>query len=100
MDGIRAYWDGQKLLSRHGKEIEVPKEFVLGLPCDITLDGELWIGRSTFEKLISVLNSKSGDWSDIKYHVFDVPNSRKLHEERMEQIKQIHFPQKVQKFYK
>src|SRR4051812_5175371 len=83
MDGIRAYWDGSKLLSRHGKEIVVPEEFLHGLPSDVTLDGELWMGRGTFEKLISTLNSnQQGDWSNIKYCVFDLPHSKSIHEKR------------------
>src|SRR5256885_3518771 len=95
MDGVRAYWDGCRLLSRHGKEIEVPEEFLHGLPSDMTLDGELWMGRGTFEKLMSTLNSNQGDWSNIQYCVFDLPHSRSIHEKRMEQLNQIHFPQQV-----
>src|SRR5438552_1193998 len=85
MDGVRAYWDGKRLLSRWGKEFEVPKEFLYGLPCDITLDGELWMGRGTYEQLMSVLNVGEGDWSSIKYCVFDLPHSQRPHYERVKQ---------------
>src|SRR5689334_2941499 len=95
MDGIRAYWYGFRLLSRHGKEIEAPKEFLHGFPSNIALDGELWMGRGTYEKLISSLNSEEGDWRNIKYCIFDLPHSKSIHEKRMEQLNQIHFPQQV-----
>src|SRR4051812_15121202 len=89
MDGIRAYWDGQKLLSRQGKEIAAPREILLGLPKGIALDGELWMGRGTFEKLMTWFNSKQQDWSEIQYYVFDLPSSNRVYAERMEQLKQI-----------
>src|SRR5437879_1724067 len=95
MDGIRAYWNGQRLLSRHGKEINVPEEFLQGLPSNMALDGELWMGSGTLEKLMSILNSTEGDWSKIKYYVFDLPHSKGEHEGRMNQLKQLHFPQQV-----
>ena len=95
MDGIRAYWDGYRLLSRHGKEIEVPQEFLHGFPSNIALDGELWMGRGTFEQLLAALQAKDGDWSNIQYCVFDLPHSKSIHEKRMEELKQIHFPQQV-----
>src|SRR4051794_10572043 len=72
MDGVRAYWDGKQLLSRQGSPIEAPEEFLRGLPCDTALDGELWMGRQTFEQLMSILKSTQGDWGRIQYCVFDL----------------------------
>lgn len=95
MDGIRAYWDGQRLLSRYGKEFEIPKDFLHNLPCDVALDGELWMGRGKFEQLTSIIKSTEEDWSEIKYYVFDMPHSNATHEERMKQLQHIHLPQQV-----
>src|SRR5262245_58339892 len=43
LDGFRAYWDGQKFISRLGNLIHAPDWFMAGLP-DVPLDGELWLG--------------------------------------------------------
>ncbi len=96
MDGVRAYWDGKQLLSRQGNRIEAPEEFLHGLPCGVSLDGELWMGRGTFEKLMSMLQSNQADWQQIQYYVFDMPSSRSVsHTERMEQLRHLEFPQHV-----
>ena len=44
-DGVRGYWDGQRLRTRGGEPITPPAWFTAGWP-DTTLDGELWAGRS------------------------------------------------------
>ena len=40
-DGIRAWWSGNKLYSRNGKQINLPEFFQRRLP-PFALDGELW----------------------------------------------------------
>ncbi len=65
MDGIRAYWNGEKLISRHSKEISYPSWFIEGFPKEIKLDGELWMGRGKFEKIIAALHShEDNSWKD------------------------------------
>lgn len=88
MDGVRAYWDTQKLISRHGNIISSPEWFISGLSKDISLDGELWMGTGTTHgDLMKVLKSKNGDWSQVGYYVFDVPSSHnETYERRMEQM--------------
>lgn len=89
LDGVRAYWDGLKFLSRHGKLIETPKWFIEGMPV-IPLDGELWIGRETFEKLIALLNLKDknhSNWKEVLYYIFDLPSSSAPFEHRIQQLK-------------
>lgn len=71
LDGVRAIWTGTALLSRHGKRLNAPEWFTASLP-DIRLDGELWMGRGTFDKLRSKIQTKGGDWSGVEFHVFDV----------------------------
>lgn len=94
MDGIRAYWDGHKLLSRHGRELSPPEHFTRGLP-NTPLDGELWIGRNSFQKLMEEFSSKTSSWDNIHYHVFDLPTSEELYEQRMALLHQMSFPSHV-----
>lgn len=54
LDGVRAYWDGKRFLSRQGNEYMAPEWFVEGLP-DTPLDGELWIERKEFQRTVSVV---------------------------------------------
>ncbi|MDP3031565.1 MAG: DNA ligase, partial [Rhodocyclaceae bacterium] len=50
LDGVRAYWDGRQLRFRSGNVILAPAWFIAALPAH-SLDGELWLGRGTFERL-------------------------------------------------
>ena len=91
MDGMRGYWDSRQLLSRHGKVFEAPKWFTEDLP-KISLDGEIWMGRGTFEKLRNVLNSKDFEhngWKDIGYYVFDIPCSSEPYEQRLKRLEAL-----------
>lgn len=71
MDGCRAVWNGSKLLSRNGKDLKAPDSFTAGLPKGVRLDGELWMGRGTFDQLVSVIQKKGGDWAGVRFMVFD-----------------------------
>ena len=71
LDGIRAIWTGTALLTRNGKRLNAPKWFTDSMP-DIRLDGEIWMGRGTFDKLVSTIQRKASDWSGVEFHVFDV----------------------------
>ena len=44
LDGVRAYWDGKRLISRNGREFAVPKWFINDFP-PFEIDGELWRKR-------------------------------------------------------
>jgi DNA ligase-1 len=85
-DGLRAYWDGQKLWSRKGNLIHAPDYFLAELPREIVLDGELWIGHGKFEETMSIVRSETPDdrWKQIHYMVFDAPQAKGLFEQRME----------------
>ena len=43
LDGVRAFWDGETLVSRRGNPFVAPPWFVEGFPA-APLDGELWMG--------------------------------------------------------
>jgi DNA ligase-1 len=70
-DGVRAIWDGKNLLTRHGKRLNPPAWFVAELP-NVRLDGELWMGRGTFDALRSNIQTKGSNWDGVKFMVFDL----------------------------
>lgn len=75
LDGVRAYWDGKRLLSRSGKEFATPQWFVKDFP-SFEIDGELWTSRGDFENVISIVNKQTPhkDWKQISYQIFEVPH--------------------------
>jgi DNA ligase-1 len=85
LDGVRAYWDGKRFISRLGNEFHVPDWFAKGLP-ETPLDGELWVERKAFQKTVSIVRrqDKSDHWKQIRYVVFDAPAMTDLFEERLE----------------
>jgi DNA ligase-1 len=75
LDGVRAVWDGQVLRFRSGRVITAPSWFLSALP-QMALDGELWIGRGSFDRLSGVVRQSEPDdtaWREVKYLVFDAP---------------------------
>ncbi len=75
LDGVRAYWDGKRLLSRNGNVFFAPEWFTKNLPL-FELDGELWMGRDQFQETVSVVTRHQPDerWRNVSYQVFEVPN--------------------------
>lgn len=73
-DGVRGYWDGERLLTRGGTVIDAPAWFTAGWP-DTALDGELWIGYGEFARVSGIVRShNAGDeWRAVRYRVFDLP---------------------------
>jgi DNA ligase 1 len=74
LDGVRAYWDGQKILSRLGNVYHAPDWFLAGLPA-LPLDGELFLNRKSFQQTIAIVRrqDKSDHWKRIKFLIFDAP---------------------------
>jgi len=85
-DGVRAWWDGQKLWSRKGNLIHAPDYFLAEFPRDIALDGELWIGHGKFEETSGIVRSERPDerWKRVRYMVFDAPAAKGTFERRMQ----------------
>lgn len=75
LDGVRARWNGRQLISRGGTVLKAPEWFVSGFP-DITLDGELWMARQTYQQTVSIVRQQTphDDWIKIKLLVFDLPS--------------------------
>jgi DNA ligase-1 len=75
LDGVRALWDGHVLRFRSGRLIAAPDWFLAGLPA-VALDGELWMGRRSFDVLSGVVRKASAvdaEWHSVRYMVFDMP---------------------------
>lgn len=106
LDGFRCFWDGgvsrglpkgqvpwanldkderyqsqqyaTGLWSRYGNTIHAPDFWLNELP-KFPLDGELWMGRGTFQQLRSIAaklpeNRIDHQWEDIQFKVFDIPS--------------------------
>jgi DNA ligase-1 len=74
-DGVRGYWDGQRLWTRGGIRVAAPAWFTAPLPA-VPLDGELWAGRGRFELATSTVRSESPSdaaWREMRFMVFDLP---------------------------
>ena len=74
-DGVRGYWDGEKLLTRGGERINAPDWFTAGWP-NIPLDGELWAGHGQFGKAVSTVRQQvpnDAAWRAMRFMVFDLP---------------------------
>jgi DNA ligase len=87
LDGVRAFWDGTRFLSRQGNLFYAPDWFIVGLPT-IPLDGELWLGRKTFQRTVSIVRRQDGGeaWRDILFAIFDAPAVDGPFEERMQVV--------------
>jgi len=76
LDGVRAYWDGEKLISRNGKVFAAPSFFTNKFP-SYELDGELWSQCGEFSHIASIVNRKlpHDGWKELTYNIFEVPNA-------------------------
>ena len=84
LDGVRGYWDGKQLLSKNGNRLYPPEAFVRDWP-PFPVEGELWGGRSRFEKTVSIVKKQQphNGWLQLKFAIFDVPQSDGRFIERM-----------------
>lgn len=77
LDGVRAYWDGDQLISRSGRVLSPPQSFTQGFP-SFALDGEIWSRRGEFEHIASIVNTKENKagWDELTYNIFEVPHQK------------------------
>ena len=89
LDGVRAFWDGNMIMSRNGLEFCAPDWFKKSLPSDMTLDGELWAGRGQFQLAVSIARTVDDKrWKQLVFMVFDCPSQRSdAFETRMDALK-------------
>ena len=88
LDGVRAFWDGKRLISRSGKVFNAPDSFTRAFP-SFALDGELWTSRGDFEHIVSIVNTKDSNkrWNELTYNIFELPNQKGGLLERLDQVK-------------
>ncbi len=90
LDGIRGYWDGSTLYSRQGYAIVAPNWFTENLG-EIPLDGEIWLGRETFQVLSGLIARNDINdplWNSVTYQIFDLPAEKSVFKERVALMKQ------------
>ena len=90
-DGVRGYWDGQKLLTRGGQSISAPAWFTANWPAT-PMDGELWAGRGRFQQAVSTVRQQTPDdaaWRGIKFMVFDLPAEPGTFTERLSALNNV-----------
>lgn len=75
LDGVRALWDGKVLKFRSGRSVAAPAWFLAELPPQ-PLDGELWMGRRSFDPLSAAVRRAepvNAEWRLVSYRVFELP---------------------------
>ena len=91
LDGVRALWDGATLRFRSGRPIAAPAWFLAGLP-SVALDGELWAGRHSFDRVSGTVRKESpvdAEWRGLRYMVFDMPHDGRNFAARAPYITQV-----------
>ncbi len=91
LDGVRAHWDGRQLRFRSGNLIPAPHWFVAALPAQ-PLDGELWLGRGSFDRLSGIVRRETPDdaeWRQVRYMIFELPEAEGNFTERIEKMKTV-----------
>ncbi|VAW41208.1 DNA ligase (ATP) [hydrothermal vent metagenome] len=88
LDGVRGYWTGTALLSKHGIAFHPPKAFTRGLP-PFAIEGEIWGGRNSFEQTAATVKKQNPDpgWLRLKFAIFDVPKAKGGFLERIKKAK-------------
>ncbi|SNY52216.1 DNA ligase-1 [Arsukibacterium tuosuense] len=91
LDGVRAFWNGEQLISRGGNIIAAPEWFTAGFP-EQPLDGELWLGRNKFADTLSIVSKQqavASEWQHIRYYLFELPNAAGTFSERSRALQTI-----------
>lgn len=91
LDGVRASWDGKALQFRSGNPVPAPKWFLDALPIQ-PLDGELWLGRGSFDQLSAIVRRQSpvdAEWRRVRYMIFELPSAAGSFTDRVGQIKAV-----------
>lgn len=88
LDGVRAWWNGERMYARSGRAWNPPQWFLDRLPKDMHLDGELWAKRDAFDATSGICRRSDSDgWRTINFMAFDVTNLPLLYEERLQELK-------------
>lgn len=90
LDGVRCLWTGSQMYSRNANRYYPPAFFTKDFPGS-PLDGELWVGRSTFQKCVSIVRKKTPlehEWRLVQYLVFDAPGLNLPFNKRYEKLEE------------
>lgn len=88
LDGVRARWTGKHLLTRQGRIINAPENFTHGWP-EVQIDGELWMGRGTFDQLSGIVRRHKPalkNWAAIRFMMFDLPMNKQVFSKRYREL--------------
>jgi DNA ligase-1 len=91
LDGVRAYWDGKQLYFRSGHPVPAPAWFTRDFPAT-PLDGELWLGRGTFERLSGIVRKTEpvdAEWRQVRYMLFELPGAEGTFTARKDRLAQL-----------
>ena len=91
LDGVRARWDGHRLLTRNGDPIDAPRWFTAGWPAQ-ALDGELWIARGEFQRisdLVRALKTDDDAWKPVRFMAFDLPGDAGRFAQRASRLREL-----------
>lgn len=92
LDGVRAIWNGSKLMSRNGNPFSAPKWVADKLTPNECLDGELYLGRGRFQETVSIVKKKrpiDAEWEKLTFCVFDAPEAGGGFENRIAHCKEL-----------
>ncbi|MDD2845897.1 MAG: DNA ligase [Rhodoferax sp.] len=90
-DGVRGYWDGQRLRTRGGEIIHAPAWFTAGWPAE-PMDGELWAGRGQFAQAQSTTRQQQASdaaWRALRFMVFDLPAHGGTFDQRLDALQTL-----------
>lgn len=91
LDGVRARWNGRKLITRGGYPVNAPAWFSADWP-QVPMDGELWMGRGRFEVVSAIVRADRPDqdaWRGVRFMVFDLPAHGGPFEARVETMRRL-----------
>lgn len=91
LDGVRARWDGRRLISRAGNIIPAPPWFTHAWPKQ-ALDGELWSSRSNFDAISAIIRRTPADdaqWRTLRFMAFDLPAHPGTFEQRLAAMRDL-----------
>lgn len=101
LDGVRAIWKGCAFMSRNWNRFFAPATFLDGMPTNLPLDGELYMGRQMFQSTVSKVRRHDDPWVGLKYVAFDTfpTPTANTYEERLDVLRQAAFPPQVEVLY-
>ncbi|QNN47673.1 DNA ligase [Thermomonas brevis] len=91
LDGVRARWDGRRLLTRNGDPIDAPGWFTAGWPAQ-AIDGELWIAHGRFQQvsdLVRALRPDEAGWRTVRFMAFDLPGNAGAFSQRANRLRSL-----------